>query len=129
MENGIKNTVTVTVTERDTALSHGSGTLRVYATPAMAALMESTAMDSVSPFLAEGEATVGTALDIRHLSATQVGCTVTCESELTEIDSRRLVFKVRVSDVGGLIGEGIHERFIISAEKFMDKAESKLSNK
>ena len=127
METGMKNTAVITVTEKDTAVFYGSGTLEVYATPAMAALMENTAMNSVSPYLSEGEATVGTLLNIKHLSATPIGCTVSCESELVEIDGRRLVFRVTARDSAGLSGEGTHERFIISAEKFMDKTKSKLS--
>ena len=127
METGMKNTAVITVTEKDTAVFYGSGTLEVYATTAMAALMENTAMNSVSPYLSEGEATVGTLLNIKHLSATPIGCTVSCESELVEIDGRRLVFRVTARDSAGLIGEGTHERFIISAEKFMDKTKSKLS--
>ena len=127
METGMKNTAVITVTEKDTAVFYGSGTLEVYATPAMAALMENSALSGVSPYLSEGEATVGTLLNIKHLSATPIGCTVSCESELVEIDGRRLVFRVTARDSAGLIGEGTHERFIISAEKFMDKTKSKLS--
>lgn len=127
MELGIKNTVTLTVTVADTALAHGSGELKVFATPAMIALMEKTAMESVAGCLEEGESTVGTLINVKHLSATPVGCTVTCESELTEVDGRRLVFSVRAWDNGGVIGEGVHERFVIKAEGFMKKAQSKLS--
>lgn len=127
MEVGIKNKTTITVTDKDTALAHGSGSLKVFATPAMVALMENTAMNSVLPYLGEGEATVGTLLNIKHLSATPVGCSVTCESELVEIDGRRLVFKVTASDSKGSIGEGIHERFVILAEKFMNKINDKLN--
>lgn len=124
---GIKNKAELTVTEKDTALAYGSGTLEVFATPAMAALMENTAMNSVAPYLAEGEGTVGTLLNIKHLSATPVGCTVSCESELVETDGRRLVFRITACDNKGLIGEGTHERFVISADRFMDKAKSKLN--
>ncbi len=126
MEIGLKHTAEITVTEKDTALAHGSGSLEVFATPAMAALMENTAMNCAAPYLNEGETTVGTLLDIKHLSATPVGCTVSCECELAEIDGRRLVFKVRASDNKGLIGEGTHERFIVLAEKFMNKTKAKL---
>lgn len=127
MEAGIKNKTEITVTERDTALAHGSGTLEVFATPAMAAMMENTAMNSIAAYLNEGETTVGTLLEVKHLSATPVGCTVTCESELTEVDGRRLVFKVTARDCKGLIGEGVHERFIVLAEKFVNKAKDKLN--
>lgn len=127
MEIGIKNTLTLTVGEKDTAAAHGSGTLKVFATPAMIALMEKTAMESVSDFLNEGEATVGTLINVKHISATPIGCRVTCESELIEVDGRRLVFKVRAFDNGGDIGEGVHERFIVKSEKFFEKTQSKLS--
>ena len=122
---GIKGCDSVTVTEENTAKKVGSGMLSVFATPAMAALMEKTASESVAPFLAEGEGTVGISLNIRHLAATPVGMTVTCESELVEIDRKRLVFNLRVSDGVDLIGDGTHERFIINNEKFMMKAEQK----
>ncbi len=127
MEIGIKNTLTLTVGEKDTAAAHGSGTLKVFATPAMIALMEKTAMESVSDFLNEGEATVGTLINVKHISATPIGCRVTCESELIEVDGRRLVFKVRAFNNGGDIGEGVHERFIVKSEKFFEKTQSKLS--
>lgn len=127
MEVELKNKQQITVTKKDTAIEYGSGSLEVYATPAMAALIENTAMNSVSPFLGEGEATVGTLLNIKHLSASPVGSIITCETELTEIDGRRLVFKTTVSDNKGLIGEGVHERFVIKTEKFMLKAKDKLN--
>ncbi len=127
MEIGIKNTKKIIVAEKDTALAHGSGSLRVYATPAMTALMENTAMELVSPYLADGEATVGTELNIKHLSATPVGGIVTCEAELSETEGRRIVFTVRAFDNKGLIGEGTHERFIVKTEKFLAKAYDKLN--
>ena len=87
---GIKGTESVLVTEENTAASVGSGMLAVFATPAMAALMEKTAALSVQNELGEGEGTVGISLNIRHLAATPVGLTVTCESELIEIDRKRM---------------------------------------
>jgi predicted thioesterase len=88
--------------------------------------MENTAWASVEPCMEEGRSTVGTKLDVSHLSASPVGATITCESELLEVDGRRLVFKVSASDDAGLIGEGLHERFIINTEKFMARTEAKL---
>ena len=128
IKTGIKNTKQITVEEKDTALSYGSGTLRVFATPAMTALMENTAMNAAAPYLEEGEATVGTEINIRHLSATPVGGTVTCEAELTEADGRRLVFSVKAFDNAGLIGEGTHESFVIKTEKFLAKTYDKLNS-
>ncbi len=114
------------VTEIRTAAYMGSGGLRVYATPRMTAMMEFTAWSSVEPFMEEGMGTVGTHLEVSHLAASPVGAHITYESVLTEIDRRRLVFSVKAYDDAGLIGEGLHERFIIDNSKFMKKTESKL---
>ena len=122
---GIKNKETITVTEENTAKKLGSGLLPVFATPAMVALMESTATNSVLAELAENEGTVGISLNVKHISATPVGMSVYCISELVEIDKKRLVFEVEAYDETGLIGQGTHERFIIDNEKFMAKAEGK----
>lgn len=127
MEIGVKNVIETTVTENNTAVAMGSGTLSVFATPAMIALIEETAWRSVVPYLESGQATVGTRLDISHVSPTPLGMTVKCETELIEADGRKLKFKAEVYDESGLIGTGTHERFIITADKFQTKAESKKS--
>ena len=123
---GIKGKQTETVTEENTAAALGSGSFHVYATPAMIALMEKTALASVADALGDGMTTVGTKLDIAHTAASPVGSAITCESELTEIDRRRLVFRVTAYDEHGEIGSGIHERFIVDCEKFLAKAQAKL---
>jgi len=105
----------------------GSGDLPVFATPAMIALIERTAFQSILPYLEPGMSTVGTHLDVAHSSATPIGMTVVCETELIEVDRRRLVFSVKVYDSAGEVGSGTHERFIVDAMKFMDKAGLKLS--
>lgn len=125
LETGLKGRQTETVTTDKTAASVGSGSLQVYATPAMIALMEKTAMLSVAEKLSEGQTTVGTKLEIEHISATGLGKEIACESELVEIDRRRLVFEVTASDPSGVIGKGRHERFIVDCEKFMDKVNAK----
>lgn len=122
---GIKGREEVTVTEENTAKAMGSGTLDVFATPAMTALMEMTAWKSVAPFLEDGDGTVGTLLQITHDAPTPLGMKVFCESELLEIDGRRLVFHVAAFDEKGKIGEGRHERFVINNERFAAKAEKK----
>ena len=127
LSTGIKGAQSVEVTEDNTAISLGSGVLPVFATPAMIALIEKTASLSVAPYLDIGTSTVGTHLDVAHSSATPVGMTGVCETELTEIDRRRLVFSVRVYDSKGEVGSGTHERFIVDSGKFMQKAELKRS--
>ena len=111
------------VTDENTALSCGSGGLAVYATPAMAALMEGACVAALE--LPEGFSTVGTDLDIKHLSATPLGLKVRALGELVSVDNRALCFKVEAFDEAGKIGEGTHKRFIIENEKFMRKALSK----
>ena len=125
MQPGIKGLQEITVTGSDTAAVYGSGSLEVFGTPAMIALMEKTALNSIVPYLDETEGSVGTALDVKHTAATPVGMKVTCESELVEVDRKRLVFRLSVRDEAGLIGEGTHERFVIDNEKFMEKANGK----
>ena len=124
---GITATKEITVTADKTAAAMGSGSLEVFATPAMIALMEETAASSVAEALDEGCATVGTLVHVAHLSATPVGATVRCESVLTEVEGRKLSFSVKAYDGAGLIGEGTHERFIIFSEKFMAKTRAKLN--
>ncbi len=126
LKPGIRNKTETIVTEELCANAWGSGGLQVYATPAMIALMENTAWASVEPCMEEGRSTVGTKLDVSHLSASPVGARITCESELVEADGRRLVFRVSASDDAGLIGEGMHERFIINTDKFMARTEAKI---
>lgn len=113
------------VTQENTAKTVGSGELDVFATPAMIALMEETAYKSVAGELDAGMGSVGTLMNVKHLSATPVGMKVTCHTELREVDGRRLVFHVEARDEAGLIGEGTHERFIVENEKFQKKADSK----
>lgn len=126
MEN-IKATVKETVTENNTAISVGSGSLKVYATPAMLALMEKAACEAVASILNEGETTVGTLLNVAHTAATPVGMEVSATAELIERDGRKLVFNVTANDESGEIGKGTHERFIVLSERFTEKTYSKLN--
>ena len=126
LETGIRGHKELTVTDDKTAAALGSGGLPVFATPALIAMAERTARESVADELAEGQSTVGIKVDISHLSSTPVGVQVWCDTELKEIDRRRLVFSVEVHDRFGKIAEGMHERFIIDDEKFMKKANEKL---
>lgn len=124
LETGIRGTQSVKVEESNSARVMGSGTLDVFATPAMIALMEKTAWMSVASELEAGQGTVGTMLEITHDAPTPLGMTVTCDSELVEIDGRRLVFEVTAKDEKGVvIGRGRHERFIVWEEKFQAKAD------
>lgn len=126
LEKGIKNSLTIKVTEDKTAKVMGSGILDVFATPSMVALMEQTAAESVQPLLDEGVTSVGTKINVEHLAADPVGIEVTCESTLTEIDNRKLCFDIVVFDNHGVVGKAYHERFLIKSESFMDKTNAKI---
>ena len=125
LEAGIKGAAQQPVTSENTAAALGSGTLPVFATPALVALAERTCWQSVAPYLDEGCGTVGTKLELEHTAPTPVGMTVTCESELTAVEGRKLVFKVSLYDEKGPVGGGVHERFVVNDAKFAAKAESK----
>lgn len=123
---GMKGTASTLVEREDTALEVGSGSLLVYATPCMVALMEGAACDAISNVLTEDKSSVGIALDISHLSATPVGLEVRAEAEVTSVDGNIITFQVTAFDESGKIGEGTHKRAVISTQKFLDKAYSKL---
>ena len=125
LEPGIKGYQEEIVTPELLACHIGSGTVRVFATPLMITLMERTCRLSVQPYLDDGFETVGTHVNVSHVSATPEGMTVWCDSELVEIDGRRLVFRVVARDGRGIIGEGTHERFVVNVARFQAKTDSK----
>lgn len=97
----------------------------VFATPNLILYMEIAAVNALQPFMEEGEATVGTLVNVRHLSPTPVGLDVTATAKLTEIDGRRLVFHVEAHDGVDLIGEGTHERYLVSIDRFISRTREK----
>lgn len=126
IEVGLKGRAEEVVSAANTAQAACSGALAVYGTPFMTALMEKAAWTSIAPHLAPGESTVGTALNISHLSASPVGIKVWAESEVTLVDGKRIELKVTAYDQAGKIGEGSHERFIVTDARFLAKAARKL---
>ena len=122
---GLKGRAEAVVNDSNTAQAACSGALPVFGTPFMCALMEEASWKSIAPHLEEGQSTVGTRLDISHDSATPVGMRVWAESEITQADGKRIVLKVAAYDEKGLIGQGVHERFIVTDERFLAKAARK----
>jgi len=123
---GLKGRAEAVVNQNNTAQAACSGALPVFGTPFLCALMEEASWKSIAPHLEAGQSTVGTKLNISHDSATPVGMRVWAESEVTEVDGKRLVLKVAAYDEKGLIGQGIHERFIVTDERFLAKTAKKL---
>ncbi len=97
----------------------------VLATAMMVAFIEQTCIQGLRPFLAPGQHTVGTHVDIGHVAATPVGMKVTVDIELIEIAGKALLFKVSCRDEAGLIGEGMHRRAIIDVTRFMQRLREK----
>ena len=123
---GMKAEVGTTVEREDTAREVGSGDLLVYATPCMAAMMEGAACEAIAGCLKETETTVGTELNIQHISATPVGLDVRAEAEVTAVDGKVITFAVTAYDEAGEIGRGTHKRVIVGTQKFLDKVYNKL---
>jgi len=121
LKTGIRKETKVMVREEHSAKSVGSGDVKVLSTPSMIAFMEATSRDLVQPYLPEGYTTVGTRVDVRHLSPAPVGQEIIVISELTAVEGRKLIFKVEAFWKGNKIGEGKHERYIVNLERFLDK--------
>ena len=123
---GLKGRAETVVTGQNTAAAVGSGSLDVFATPMMAALMEAAAVNALEGSLEEGQSSVGTHMEVSHDSATPVGLRVWAQAELTAVEGRALTFAVSAFDEAGPIGAGTHVRFLIRDEKFMAKANGKV---
>lgn len=119
IEVGMRGEASLVVGEQHTAEWFGAGGVRVFGTPMMIGLMENAAWKLIQPEMAEGETTVGTLVNVRHLAATPVGARVTATAELIEVDGRRLVFRVSARDDQQFIGEGTHERARVLLDRFM----------
>lgn len=118
LQPGLTGEQATTVTEERTARHLGSGGVSVFATPAMISLMETAAVNAIDHLLPEGQASVGTAINVRHLAATPLGQQVRARAEVIAVDRRRVTFRVQAWDESELIGEGEHTRFVIDLERF-----------
>ncbi|AKL93877.1 thioesterase family protein [Clostridium aceticum] len=123
---GMSYKVELEVELKDTAVSLGSGSVEVLATPRMIALMENAAMKVVAADLPEGYSTVGTHLDAKHMAATPIGMKAYAEAELVKVEGKKLTFNIAAYDEKDKIGEGTHTRYIIAVDKFMEKTNQKL---
>lgn len=123
---GMKGEAASFVEREDTATEVGSGSLLVYATPCMVALMEGAACEAVAPGIAEGETTVGIELNIRHTAATPVGMDVRAEAEVTAVEGKIITLSVRAFDEAGEIGSGTHKRALVNSQRFLDKTYAKI---
>ncbi len=126
LKPGLKASVEIIVGTRDTAAHVGSGKIGVLATPILVTLMETAALQAVERFMPPGQQTVGTRLDIAHTAATPVGMQVRAHAELIQVEGRKLTFNLRAEDEIETIGGGIHERLIISVDRFDQRMQKKM---
>lgn len=124
---GLKNSLAQVVTENDTAVAVGSGSLKVLATPKLIALVEKAAADLAEKNLPPALTSVGTLINFEHTAPTPVNLNFRAEVEISEIDGRKIIFNVATYDERGEMGRGIHERFIVNRENFQAKANSRFS--
>jgi fluoroacetyl-CoA thioesterase len=112
---------TTTVTESLSAITFGSGSLPVYATPALVALMEIASVNAINHLIPSHQTSVGTFISIKHLAATALNQTVRARAEVTQVEGNQVTFTVQAWDAKQLIGEGTHTRFIVDVERFMKR--------
>jgi fluoroacetyl-CoA thioesterase len=118
---GIRGSQNEIVSQENTARKYGSGLVDVFATPAMIAFMEMTAMKSIADLLPDGYTTVGTEVNVKHLHATPIGKKLRCESIVKGVSGRKIVFEVSVWEDEMLVGHGLHTRYVVDTIKFMSK--------
>lgn len=123
---GMKGEAFTDVERTDTAAEVGSGSLLVYATPCMVALMEGAACNAIEAAVPEDKSTVGIELNIRHIAATPVGMEVRAEAEVTAMEGSIITFAVTAYDESGKIGEGTHKRAVVTSQRFLEKTYAKL---
>ncbi len=125
LQNGMAGKAELTVAHADTALALGSGLLPVLSTPRLVALMEQAACTAVESAMEPGKTTVGTRIDIRHNAATPLNMRVWAEAELVAVEGRAMTFRIEAFDEAGSIAIADHQRFVVDAERFMQKTEAK----
>lgn len=125
LQPGLAGSASVQVTPANTAQALGSGTVPVFATPALVALLEQAAVDALTGALLPGSTSVGTRIDLRHTAATPVGMRVTASATLVEVDGRRLHFEVAARDDVEIVAQGAHERVVVEEQRFLAKVQGK----
>jgi fluoroacetyl-CoA thioesterase len=127
IEVGLKAVAKQEVTSELTATHIGSGNLSVYATPAMASLIEHTCASMVSELLPEGQTTVGVEIHLRHLAPTPVNSVVQIRAEVASVDNNSIFFNAQIFDEVELVGEAEHRRAVIEIDRFLKRVDAKVS--
>lgn len=123
MDIGLKNKMEFVVREEHLANTVRSGELEVLSTPMLLAFLEECCWRSIASELDPSQTTVGTSCSFQHTKASALGARITVQTELVEVDRRRLVFAVRAYDEVGEIAHGTLERIVVAKERFMAKVQ------
>ena len=123
LEVGMKHTLEWEVTVKYCTTR---GDYQVFSTPSMTLLVEMASHQLAAPHLKPGQGQVGLSVNLRHLAPTPIGKRVRAETELTGIDRRKLMFKVKVYDDVEQVGEAEHERFVIDVDKYVERLRKKI---
>ncbi len=118
---GLRGTATLKVAPEHTAQAFGSGSVPVFSTPRLVALVEQAAVNALAGRLEAGQTSVGRRIDIAHLSATPIGQTVRAEAEIAAVDGRRIRFNVAAWDEAEKVAEGVHDRIVVDEQRFLDR--------
>ncbi|HLB29071.1 MAG TPA: thioesterase family protein [Dehalococcoidia bacterium] len=129
IEPGVRGEATIVVDDNNTAAAVGSGAVASFSTPALVALMEKAAITAITPYLDQGESSVGTEISLKHLAATPIGFHVVAEAEITAVEGKRVSFAVTARDDRELIGEGTHVRYVVDYARFMERVRQKAAER
>ncbi len=124
IQNGMTKEIGFTVTREQTAIHIGSGSISVLSTPSMIMYMEIASGRLVHENIPQGYTSVGTVVNIQHIAAVFEGNKVVAKSTVSKVENRKITFEVEVLHGDRLIGKGIHERFIVNEERFLEKLKS-----
>jgi fluoroacetyl-CoA thioesterase len=116
---GLSDEMTITTTPEMGITHLGPSVPSMYSTPSMVQLIEGTCVRLITRYVDEGEQSVGFHVDVKHLAPTTIGKQVTARVTLREVNGRRYVFDLQVTNEDGVtIGEGVHERALINISRF-----------
>lgn len=125
LEVGLVRETTYEVNPERSAITLGSGTLDVLGTPAIAIMVEQVCRGMVDPLLGDGQTTVGSMLNVRHLAPTPIGDVVQLQAEVVSYEKNIIEFKVMIRDSVELVGEVDHHRVIIDTDRFLKRVQNK----
>jgi len=113
------------VRREDLVSQLGDMAVDVLSTPRLIQLMEAAAVNAIKAYIPTDRVSLGTRIDVRHLSATPLGMKVTAHALLKTMEEDRLIFMVDAHDEKDKVAEGEHERILVSKERFLQKVERK----